>query len=55
MELGLSARQSPEAGVLRIGNHFVPTRAVASLSSQHKQDQMAAEKISAFVTAVKRD
>ena len=38
-----------------ISNHFVPTRAAASLGNPRNQDQIAARKVSAFVMAVKRD
>jgi hypothetical protein len=50
----LSARQSREVE-LPISNHFVFTRAAASLSSRRKQGQIAARKVSAFLTAVKCD
>jgi hypothetical protein len=41
--------------MLRISNHFVLTRAAVPLSSQRKQDQLAAGKVNAFATRVKRD
>jgi hypothetical protein len=51
----LSARQSREVEHIRIGNHFIPTRAAPSLSGQREQDQIASGKVSAFVMAVKCD
>jgi hypothetical protein len=38
-----------------ISNRFVPTGAAVPLSNQRKQDQIAARKVCAFVSAVNRD
>jgi len=51
MRLLLSGRQSYEVEHIRIGNHFVPTRAAASLSNLRNQGWMTARKVSAFVMA----